>query len=406
MKQLVIILTLLPMFVYAQEDEIDYIFNGFVDTYHSVRSKSPNDFMSSRSRLRTELNITKGKTSMFASLNSIYNKIVEEETKIELHEAYFQYSDSHWDFKAGRQIIIWGVADGIRITDLVSPMDYTEFLARDYDDIRIPVNAFRLKYLNNNFTFEAVYLPVSSFFKLPLSEKNPWSLFQSSEMYLNHDLEHFPEKKLANGEFGTRFSFFMSGIDFSFSAFHTWNKIPILNQTFSQNYDTLNICGMYKRMDMIGMDFSFPIRQFVVRGETALFFDELQQAAMGNENVNRNSAHFLFGLDWYPGGEWTVTGQYSHKYIADYTNVIEADENSSLATLGITKKILRSTLKLSTFGYYDLSNKGMFNRISADYSLTDQIYITAGYDWFKGDKGMFGFYKNNSEYWVKAKFSF
>jgi len=29
-----------------------------------------------------------------------------------------------------------------------------------------------------------------------------------------------------------------------------------------------------------------------------------------------------------------------------------------------------------------------------------------GYDWFNGDKGMFGMYKDNSEVWFKAKCSF
>ena len=45
--------------------------------------------------------------------------------------------------RLGRQFVIWGAADGVRVTDLVSPMDMTEFLAQDYDDIRMPVNALR-----------------------------------------------------------------------------------------------------------------------------------------------------------------------------------------------------------------------------------------------------------------------
>ena len=73
----------------SAQDDLKFKFSGFADTYHAVRSKSPNDFMSSRSRLRTEIEASKGKSYLFASLNSVYNNIVEDETKIELREAFF-----------------------------------------------------------------------------------------------------------------------------------------------------------------------------------------------------------------------------------------------------------------------------------------------------------------------------
>ncbi|MBI9064270.1 MAG: hypothetical protein JEZ14_19960 [Marinilabiliaceae bacterium] len=117
-------------------------------------------------------------------------------------------------------------------------------------------------------------------------------------------------------------------------------------------------------------------------------------------------AYFLLGTDWYPCKDWTITAQYSHKLIPDYADEIASKKNTVLSTLGITKKLLRNTLTLSTFCYFDVSNQGLFNRTYADYALTDQIHLFVGYDWFDGDKGMFGMYTNNSEYWLKAKFSF
>lgn len=160
----IFILLLLSVIAQAQEEDVKLKFNGFIDTYHAVRIESPNDFMSSRSRLRTELSASKGKSYLFVSLNAIHNSILEDQTKVELREAFLQYTDKNWDFKIGQQIVIWGIADGMRITDIISPMDYTEFLARDYDDIRIPVNAFRLKYIKPNYNFELIFIPVSEFF--------------------------------------------------------------------------------------------------------------------------------------------------------------------------------------------------------------------------------------------------
>ncbi len=52
---------LLPRPVAAQdEDSLRFRAKGFVDTYHALRTESPNGWMSSRTRIRGELTIEKG----------------------------------------------------------------------------------------------------------------------------------------------------------------------------------------------------------------------------------------------------------------------------------------------------------------------------------------------------------
>ncbi len=408
LKTVLILFLFVPLFpfsVYAQQGEIDYRFSGFADTYHAVRSQSPYDFMSSRSRLRTELNVSKGNSYLFVSLNSVYNGIDEDQSKIELREAFFEYTASNWNFKVGKQIVVWGVADGLRITDIVAPMDYSEFLARDYDDIRIPVNAFQLRYNKPNYNAELIFIPIPEFFILPVDENNPWSITQSFEMPYDVTLRDKPEKTLKNSEIGGRFSFYLSGIDFSISALHTWNKMPVFNYGYSQDSDTLLMEAHYDRFDMLGLNFSMPVGQFVMRGELAGYFDELQEVSE-ETMINKNSVNLLLGVDWYAGNDWTVMAQYYYKKIGGYDDTMSVDKNTSYFTFSVSKKVLRSTLNLSSYLYMDAINKAYFDRTSADYSLSDQIHIMAGFDWFHGDQGSFSYYQNNSEYWLKLKYSF
>ena len=140
---------------------------GFLDTYHAVRTEEKADWMASRTRARGELKLEKGAASLFVSLNAIYNGILKERTGLELREAYLAYAKGNLDLRVGRQIVVWGVADALRLTDCVSPFDYTEFLAQDYDDIRMPVNALRAKYTMGAVTLEAVCNPVADFFIRP-----------------------------------------------------------------------------------------------------------------------------------------------------------------------------------------------------------------------------------------------
>ena len=365
------------------EDSLRVGVKGFVDTYHALRTESPNDWMSSRTRVRGEVTLEKGHTGAFVSANLVYNAILKDRTGFQLREAYAYYSDEHWDLRAGRQIIAWGVADGLRLTDIISPMDYTEFLAQDYDDIRIPVGGLRLRYSREKWCAELVAVPVSSFFELPTDNTNPWSVGPIP-------ISDEPSHRLCNMEYGGCLSFFLIGIDFSLSALHTWNKMPV-------------VCGgmgQYRRMTMLGADCSLPLGRFVLRGEVAEYLDEAQ-ASVNQEVPRAASTNALLGIDWYAGNDWSLSAQYAHKYVAGGDH-----RNSGLATFRISKDLLRNTLALQSFAYVDVTNGGIYNRLSADYALNDQLHATLGYDYFHADRGSFTVYDNNSEVFVKLKYSF
>ena len=381
---------------------------GFLDTYHAARTEGRADWMASRTRARGELKLEKGAASLFLSLNATYNGILKERTGLELREAYLSYAKGNFDLRMGRQIVIWGVADALRVTDCVSPFDYTEFLAQDYDDIRIPVNGLRAKYTRGSVTLEAVCNPVVEFFILPTNERNPWAIrLPSATLPYTTDLESGkPEKKIKNMEFGGRVTINLSGIDFSVSALRTWNKLPALCPTLSDDGRTLRINGQYRRMTMLGTDCSLPVGQFVLRAEVAEYIGEAQGGGLEQNAVRRNTLNALAGVDWYPGNDWNISVQYYHKYTSGNLTELSAYRNAGLATARLSKELLHNTLKLSTFAYIDMANSGIFNRLSASYSLNDYIELTAGYDYFHADKGKFAMYSKNSEAWVKMKYSF
>lgn len=398
---------------YMQEEETEdnslrIQVKGFLDTYHAARTENKADWMASRTRARGEVKLEKGAASLFVSMNATYNAILKDRTGMELREAYLAYAKGNLDLRVGRQIVVWGVADALRLTDCVSPCDYTEFLAQDYDDIRMPVNALRTRYTWRSVTFEAICNPVADFFILPTDRHNPWALtLPSAPLPYTIDLESCkPEKRLRNMEYGGRITTNLSGIDFSLSVLRTWNKMPALSLTVSDNGKSLLVKGEYRRMTMLGADCSLPVGQFVLRGEAACYFDEAQSRGVGKDVVCRNTYNILAGVDWYPGNDWNFSAQYCHKYTAGNLDGLSVYRHAALATARISKELMRNSLKLSTFAYVDVSNGGVFNRFSASYALNDQIELTAGYDFFHADKGKFAMYKQNSEVWVKAKYSF
>ncbi|MCL6749090.1 hypothetical protein DEM91_10830 [Prevotella sp. TCVGH] len=390
------------------DDALQVRVKGFLDTYHALRTTGNADWMASRTRARGEVRLEKGATALFVSLNAIYNGILKERTGIELREAYLSYTKGNLDLRMGRQIVIWGVADALRLTDCVSPIDYTEFLAQDYDDIRMPVNGLRAKYTLGVITAEAVCNPVTNFAVIPTDLRNPWAMrLPFTSLPYSIDLESGePEKRLKNMEYGGRITVNLSGVDFSVSALRTWNKLPALRMVMTTDGKSLHIDGRYHRMTMLGADCSLPIGQFVIRAEVAKYINEAQNAAMGCEVECRNALNALIGIDWYPGNDWNASLQYCHKYTSGNLERLPIYRHAGIATARLAKDLLQNTVKISSFAYIDVADGGIFNRLSTTYALNDQTAITIGYDYFHADRGMFKMYGKNSEAWVKLKYSF
>jgi len=72
----------------------------------------------------------------------------------------------------------------------------------------------------------------------------------------------------------------------------------------------------------------------------------------------------------------------------------------------MSKELFHNTLALQSFAYVDVTYGGVFNRLSVDYALNDQLHAIAGYDLFHANGGMFTIYDKNSEIFFKLKYSF
>jgi hypothetical protein len=56
-----------------------------------------------------------------------------------LREFYFDVPAAGWDFRLGKQQVVWGTADGIKLLDVINPTDFRELNQNVFEDARIPV---------------------------------------------------------------------------------------------------------------------------------------------------------------------------------------------------------------------------------------------------------------------------
>ncbi len=65
------------------------------------------------------------------------NKKLKHPEKLQwLRECYIDVLTDNLDVRVGKQQVVWGTADGVRILDIINPLDYREWTLKDYIDSR------------------------------------------------------------------------------------------------------------------------------------------------------------------------------------------------------------------------------------------------------------------------------
>ena len=368
--------------------------DGFADCYSSVGIKKDNDFIGLRSRMRFNLSADNDRSYFYGSLNCVDNQVLSEK-EITLQELYIGCSGELWDIRIGRQIYIWGKADGVRITDLICPADYTEYNTRDLDDVRMPVESVKMRYFLPSGEVEFIWIPLFKSSLYP-EGKNPWTVAGIDDVVVNDPVE--PEKKLENSEIAGKLSFYLSGFDFALSAFHTWDDEPVYRKI--RRNGVLSLTPEYHRLESFGVELSKPFSDFVLRSETACLIGKYFASSDKSGVTEKNYIKSLAGLDWYGEGNVVILIQGGIDYIIDYEKTISNDEIVFYTTFNITKKLFRELLELKNMLYYDFNNEDGYNSVSAEYSLTDDFHFSLGVN------NYFNTYEKNNMIWVKAKYSY
>jgi hypothetical protein len=80
-----------------------------------------------------------------------------------LRELYLDTTVGDWDLRIGKQQVVWGTADGIKLLDMVNPTDYREFNQNTMADARIPVWMINAeKYLDNGGNVQVIFSQAES----------------------------------------------------------------------------------------------------------------------------------------------------------------------------------------------------------------------------------------------------
>jgi len=335
---------------------------------------------------------------------------------LRLREVYVDLYFNNFDLRIGKQQVVWGKADGAFITDIVSPLNLTEFLLPDFDEIRIGVNAVKFDYYLGNNTFELIWLPnftptkkpeVGSIWyiqpEFPIAPTFDWS---KSEI----------TPSLENSEIFAKYSALTSKIDFEFMGGYTFDDNPAMHINKQIDMSTgspvligINVTPEHHRLYVGGGSFSTEIKGVVLRGEAAYYngkYFQTEDPFAIDALVQKDYLHYLIGFDFNIKNVKFST-QFIQEAILDYDENMQNAEMENTMTFLARYDMFRETLHLELFSYIGLTNEDALIRPKITYDFDDSFSILLGSNIFIGDEnGRFGQYKDNSMGYFKLKYSF
>lgn len=333
--------------------------------------------------------------SLKALLRGIYETRLETDilSEGEVREFYADLSGEQYKLRLGRQQVVWGKTDGLRLLDLVNPQDLREFILDDFIDSRVPLWIARGDIYVGDDTLQLLLIP----------DYRPNDIADSGDRFepaflrgmrekilklsISYNEEDEPGLTVGNSEYGFRYNGFAAGWDYSLNYFNSWDDNPL----YFKDPATGGLIRRYRRYAMAGGSFSNAFGSFVVRGEMAYnggrYFVTVDSAD-SDGMVRKNEVKGALGLD-YTVGDWLISGQVFESYILDYDDEIVFDESTTNVSFLLNVKFLNETLDVKLLNIFGLNDSDAMNRLNLTYAVTDAWKVMAGGAVFNGPDDSF-----------------
>lgn len=324
------------------------------------------------------------------------------EREDQLRKAYILGSLlNNLDIKFGRQIIVWGRSDNMRVTDVLNPLDLREPGLTDIEDLRLPVTMTRLDFYHGDWNITGVAVHEQR------SNINPpyGSDFYPLPLFLGPLPGKEPQSEIENTGFAMAVNGNFSGWDVSFYYADIYNNEAYVELTPTPEFH-------YADITMVGTAFNVTTGNWLFKAEAGYFtgirFSDMTPP-VNTETYSRIDT--LAGIEYSGFTDTTLNVDVLNSHYTDFDNAAElmgAEENSFQTAARISRNFLNETLELTFLAsVYGNGDDGALFRLTAEYDVTDNIEILCGgVNYKSGKRPEFENIGNNDRVYLNIKYSF
>lgn len=314
---------------------------------------------------------------------------------IDLREFYFELSTNSMDVWVGKQYIIWGVLEGIRVVDEINPQDFRELIMPDLLDYRIPLWSFRADIYAGSTTWEMIWIPDLRFHK-PAPQGSEWEMLQEVTNTTYPD-----GSDPRNSEFGLRMQTGFLGGDIALSYFFTWDDFPVIfRKAIMDGVSEPHFYPTFTRINMYGLTYQRPVSIGILKFEGVYVPDKYfgmpndtdrdNDGWLDNDGVLKKK-HYRWALGYefnYKGMD--VVPAVTQWVIQDYEQALIQDQYDTSLTLFLRKPLRKNSAVFELLVIRLLNMEETYMKPQIMFNLTDRFQVTLGGVFFDGAKSSLG----------------
>lgn len=328
-----------------------------------------------------------------------------------LHEAYVDFSQGDWEFRLGKQNIVWGEVVGLFFADVVSAKDLRDFVLPEFDQIRIPQWAARAEWFQGDSHLEFVWLPLPEVDEIgkPGAEFFPTPLRYDGFGFAIAD-EREPSRRLSNSGIGLRASTLVGGWDWSVFAWRAPDPQAAFERSivpgptpvvrYEPRHDLVTRIGGTVTKDFDGIVAKAELVYTRGRRFSLLPLDA------GDGLARLRTVDWIVSADLTPADRWRVNAQFFQRAFIDHDPDTGMDRYENGASLLVSREI-GARLDAEFLALTSLNRSDRLLRAMLTWKLEANVRVRAGVDVFAGNPlGFFGRFSDSDRVWGEVRYTF
>ncbi|MFT7246929.1 MAG: hypothetical protein ACI82A_004309 [Candidatus Azotimanducaceae bacterium] len=318
--------------------------------------------------------------------------------QLELRELYIDFSFENANLRLGKQQVVWGQADGLKLLDVVNPQDFSRFILDEFDQSRIPIWMVNFELFLPIGDLQLLWIPDASVHNLASRDTTyefnaPFANIPADVAYSVEDAEH-PDNLIQDGDIGTRLLIFKGGWDLTFNYLYHYDDFPVMRRALTNN--GLIFSPDYERTHTLGFTASNAFGDFILRSEfgynsdkyistNTLFDNPVSNNRGGHDGVQSSrELGYVVGLDWTGLTDTFISIQLFQSILLDDGDYVR-DRTDTNVSLLVRRYFLNESLKIELLGIHHQNDGDRLVRLSADYELTSNTTLGFFSDSFDGE---------------------
>ena len=365
-------------------------------------------------------------------------QVVGNSTDISLREFYLETEWKDYYITAGKQQVVWGNADGLKVLDIVNPESFQYFILEDFEDSRIPTWMLNIERPVGDWDAQFLWIPDQTYSAIPESGASfeitsplflpqVFSAVQASfedahpvvaEWLETHPVirDRFfnlagknvvvrdtdkPGRVVKDSDAGFRLLGLWQGWDLSVNYLYHYHDLTVFKRTIDTStfVPTVTIEPEYKRTHSVGGSASNAFGDWVLRSEFGYSTDRYFHSDNSLDQDGLEKGHefsYVIGLDWSGLENTLISAQLFQSYISAKDTV--RDSRDSNVTFLYRRQFWNETLTADMIWLGNLNAEDGLFRPKLSYQWSDDLTIWLGADIFYGDEeGPFGQFDDNDQ---------